>query len=60
MLSYEDCKNRTIVKSQKLKQVDSESARDFYTRILNYFRIWDQFYFKLHWKNLSVALNSFT
>ena len=41
MLSCEDCKNRAIAESQKLRQVDGESARDFYTRILNHFRIWD-------------------
>ena len=41
MLSCEDCKNRAIVESQKLRQVDGEPARDFYIRILNHFRIWD-------------------
>ena len=59
MLSCEDCKNRAIVESQKLRQVDGESARDFYTRILNHFRIWDQFYFGLHRKNLGVALDAY-
>ena len=39
MLSCEDCKNRAIAESQKLRQVGGESARDFYTRILNHFRI---------------------
>ena len=39
MLSCEDCKNKVIAESQKLRQVDSKSARDFYTRILNHFRI---------------------
>ena len=47
MLFCEDCKNRTIAKSIKLKQINGESARDFYTRILNHFRIWDRFYFGL-------------
>ena len=32
MLSCEDCKNRAIAKSQKLRQVDDESARDFSQR----------------------------
>ena len=59
MLSCEDCKNRAIAESQKLRQVDGESARDFYTRILNHFRIWDRFYFGLHWKNLGVALDAY-
>ena len=39
MLSCEDCKNRAIAESKKLRQVDGESARDFYTRILNHFKI---------------------
>ena len=55
MLSCEDCKNRAIAESQKLRQVDGEPARDFYTRILNHFRIQDQFYFGLHWENLGVS-----
>jgi len=59
MLSCEDCKNRAIAEFQKLRQVDGESARDFYTRILNHFRICDQFYFGLHWENLDVALNAY-
>ena len=59
MLSYKDCKNRAIAKFQKLRQVDGESARDFYTRILNHFRIWDRFYFGLRWKNLGVALDAY-
>ena len=59
MLSCEDCKNRAIAESQKLKQVDGESAGDFYTRILNHFRIWDRFYFELHRKNLGVALDAY-
>src|SRR5437868_5945635 len=59
MLFYEDCKNRAIAKSQKLRQVDGESTRDFYTRILNHFRICDQFYFGLHRKNLGVALDTY-
>ena len=59
MLSCEDCKNRAIAESQKLRQVDSESARDFYTRIPNHFRIWDRFYFGLRWKNLGVALDAY-
>ena len=59
MFSCEDCKNRAIAESQKLRQVDGESARDFYTRILNHFRIWDQFYFGLHWENLGVALDTY-
>ena len=41
MLFCEDCKNRAIAESAKLRQVDGESARDFYTRILNHFRIWN-------------------
>ena len=59
MLFCEDCKNRAIAESQKLRQVDSESVRDFYTRILNHFRIWDQFYFRLYWENLGVALDAY-
>ena len=59
MLSYEDCKNRAITKSKKLRQVDGESARDFYTRILNHFNIWDRFYFGLRWENLGVALDAY-
>ena len=59
MLSCEDCKNRAIAESQKLRQVDGESARDFYTRILNHFRIWDRFYFGLRRKNLGVALDAY-
>ena len=59
MLSCEDCKNRAISESQKLRQVDGESARDFYTRILNHFRIWDRFYFGLRRKNLGVALDAY-
>ena len=59
MLSCEDCKNRAIAESQKLRQVDGESARDFYTRILNHFRIWDRFYFGLRWENLGVALDAY-
>ena len=47
MLFCEDCKNKAIAESQKLRQVDGELARDFYTRILNYFGIWDRFYFGL-------------
>ena len=39
MLFCKDCKNRVIAESAKLRQVDGESARDFYTRILNHFRI---------------------
>ena len=34
MLSCEDCKNRAIAKSQKLRQVDGESARDFIQEFL--------------------------
>ena len=59
MLSCEDCKNRAIAESAKLRQVDGESARDFYTRILNHFRIWDRFYFRLRRKNLGVALDAY-
>ena len=59
MLSCEDCKNRAIAESQKLRQVDGESARDFYTRILNHFRIWDWFYFGLRRENLGVALDAY-
>ena len=59
MLSCEDCKNRAIAESQKLRQVDGESARDFYTRILNHFRIWDRFYFGLCRKNLGVVLDAY-
>ena len=59
MLSCEDCKNRAIAKSKKLRQVDGESARDFYTRILNHFRIQDQFYFGLRQENLGVALDAY-
>ena len=59
MLFCEDCKNRVIAESQKLRQVDGESARDFYTRILNHFRIWDQFYFGLRRENLGVALDAY-
>ena len=39
MLSCEDCKNRAIAESAKLRQVDGKSARNFYIRILNHFRI---------------------
>ena len=59
MLSCEDYRNRAIAESQKLRQVDGESARDFYTRILNHFRIWDRFYFGLRWENLGVALDAY-
>src|SRR5207253_1545510 len=59
MLFCKDCKNRAIAESQKLRQVDGESARDFYIRILNYFRIWDRFYFGLRRENLSVALDAY-
>ena len=59
MLFCEDCKNRAITESQKLRQIDGESARDFYTRILNHFRIWDQFYFGLRRENLGVALDAY-
>ena len=59
MLSCEDCKNRAIAESQKLRQVDGESARDFYIRILNHFRIWDRFYFGLRRENLGVALDAY-
>ena len=59
ILSCEDYKNRVIAKSQKLRQVDGESARDFYTRILNHFRIWDRFYFGLRRENLGVALDAY-
>ena len=59
MLSCEDCKNRAIAESKKLRQVNGESARDFYTRILNHFRIWDRFYFGLRWENLGVALDAY-
>jgi len=59
MLSCEDCKNRAIVESQKLRQVDGEPARDFYIRILNHFRIWDRFYFGLRRENLGVALDAY-
>src|SRR2546430_15017991 len=59
MLSCEDCKNRAIAKSQKLRHVDGELARDFYTRILNHFRIWNRFYFGLCQENLSVALDAY-
>ena len=59
MLSCEDCKNRAIAESQKLRQVDGESARDFYIRIFNHFRIWDRFYFGLCWENLGVALDAY-
>ena len=51
--------NRAIAESQKLRQVDGESARDFYTRIFNHFRIWDRFYFGLRWKNLDIALDAY-
>jgi len=59
MLSCEDCKNRAIAESQKLRQVNGEPARDFYIRILNHFRIWDRFYFGLRQKNLGVALDAY-
>ena len=59
MLSCEDCKNRAIAESAKLRQVDGESARDFYTRILNHFRIWDRFFFGLCREILGVALDSY-
>src|SRR5437763_16636829 len=58
MLSCEDCKNRAIAESQKLRQVDGEPARDFYIRILNHFRIWDRLYFGLRRENLGVALDA--
>ena len=59
MLSCEDCKNRAIAESAKLRQMDGESARDFYIRILNHFRIWDRFYFGLRRENLDVALDAY-
>ena len=59
MLSCEDYKNRAIAESQKLRQIDSESARDFYIRILNHFRIWDRFYFGLRREDLGVALDAY-
>ena len=59
MLFCEDCKNRAIVESQKSRQVDGESTRDFYTRIFNHFRIWDRFYFGLRRENLGVALDAY-
>ena len=59
MLFCEDCKNRAIAESTKLRKVDGESARDFYTRILNHFRIWDRFYFGLRRENLNVALDAY-
>jgi len=59
MLSCEDCKNRAIAESQKLRQVDGEPARDFYTRVLINFRIWDRFYFGLRRENLGVALDAY-
>ena len=59
MLSCEDCKNRAIAESIKLRQINGESARDFYTRILNHFRIWDRFYFRLCQENLGVALDAY-
>ena len=59
MLSCEDCKNRAIAESIKFRQIDGESARDFYTRILNHFRIWDRFYFGLRRENLNVALDAY-
>ena len=59
MLSYEDCRNRAIAESKKLRQADGESARDFYTRILNHFNIWDRFYFGLRRENLGVAFDAY-
>ena len=59
MLSCKDCRNRAIAESKKLRQVDSESAKDFYTRILNHFNIWDRFYFGLRRKNLGIALDAY-
>ncbi len=59
MLSCKDCKNRAIAESIKLRQINGESARDFYIRILNHFRIWDRFYFGLRWENLGVALDAY-
>jgi hypothetical protein len=59
MLSCEDCKNRAITESKKLRQVDGESARDFYTRILNHCNIWGRFYFGLHRENLGIALDAY-
>ena len=59
MLSCEDCKNRAIAESAKLRQMDGESARDFYIRILTHFRIWDRFYFGLRRENLGVALDAY-
>ena len=59
MLSCEDCKNRAIAESIKLRQINGESARDFYTRILNHFRIWDRFYFGLRRENLGIALDTY-
>ena len=59
MLFCEDCKNRAIAKSMKLRQVNGELARDFYTRILNHFRIWDRFYFGLRRENLGVAFDAY-
>ena len=59
MLSCEDCRNRAIADSKKLRQIDGESAKDFYIRILNHFNIWDRFYFGLRRKNLGVALDAY-
>ena len=59
MLSCEDCRNRAIAESKKLRQADGESAGDFYTRILNHFNIWDRFYFGLRRGNLGVALDAY-
>ena len=59
MLSCEDCRNRAITESKKLRQADGESARDFYTRILDHFNIWDRFYYGLRQENLGVALDAY-
>lgn len=59
MLSCEDCRNRAIADSKKLRQIDGESAKDFYIRILNHFNIWDRFYFGLRRENLGVALDAY-
>ena len=59
MLFCENCRNKAIAESKKFRQEDGESARDFYIRILNHFRIWDRFYFGLRWENLGVALDAY-
>ena len=59
MLFCEDCRNKAIAKFKKFRQEDGELARDFYIRILNYFNIWDRFYYGLRQKKLGIAVDAY-